>query len=358
MQFKNRIFVENFIDMKFHKLKIIDKKQETPQAVSIAFEIPSELKNDFQFQAGQYVNLKTVINGEEIRRSYSISSAPFESDFRVVIKAIEKGVFSNYAVNELKIGDEIEVSLPEGKFVLENKDAKIVAGIASGSGITPIISLAKDVLSCDDKKFILIYGNKTVKDTIYHTEIEVLKNKYPDRLFVYNTYSKEIVQEALNGRIGRSTINFVFLAKQNDKKVEDFFICGPEEMIFQVKDALIDNKINEENIHYELFYSAVANNAVDVSGTVKVTVMVDGVESTFEADRSTDILSAALKNGIDAPYSCQGGICSSCMCKTHKGEATMKVNHILSEEEIEEGLLLACQAYATSDEIYVDFDDV
>ncbi|WP_372473583.1 2Fe-2S iron-sulfur cluster-binding protein [Capnocytophaga sp. ARDL2] len=344
--------------MVFHKLKIIDKKQETPQAVSIAFDIPNELKNDFKFEAGQYVNLKTFINGEEIRRSYSISSAPHENDFRIVVKAIENGIFSNFAVNELKIGDEIEVSIPEGKFFLENKEAKIIAGIASGSGITPIISLAKDILQNENKKFILIYGNKTVVDTIYHNEIQELKAQYPNRLFVYQTYSKEIVQEALNGRIGRSTINFVFLAKQSDKKVDEFFICGPEEMIMHVKEALVENKVNEEQIHYELFYTAAAEDTIEAKGTVKVTVLVDGVESSFEMDRNTDILTAALKNGIDAPYSCQGGICSSCMCKSSKGSAMMKVNHILSEDEIEEGLLLACQSYVISDEIYVDFDDV
>lgn len=346
---------------KFNPLKVKEIRKETPLAVSIVFDVPEDLKADYVFKAGQYVNIKAVINCEEIRRSYSISSSPISNELRVVVKAVENGVFSNYVNNQLQIGDVLEVAYPEGKFVLEQPNAKIIAGIAAGSGITPIISIAKDVLeNATDTTFILVYGNKTVEDTIYYNEIEALKNHYLGRFFVHYTFTKEHPEGALFGRIERATINFVFKNKHNEKQVDEYFLCGPEDMIKKVTDVLTENGAGEDQIHYELFTTSSTNGEIPVSGEgmVKVTVLVDDVETTFNMPRTENILNAALKHGIDAPYSCQGGICSSCMCRTVKGSAEMKTNHILMDDEIEEGLLLACQAYVTSDEIYVDFDDV
>lgn len=346
---------------KFNPLKVKEIRKETPLAVSIVFDVPEDLKADYVFKAGQYVNIKAVINGEEIRRSYSISSSPTSKELRVVVKAVENGVFSNYVNNQLQIGDVLEVAYPEGKFVLEQHNAKIIAGIAAGSGITPIISIAKEVLeNAADSTFILIYGNKTVEDTIYYNEIEALKNHYLGRFFVHYTFTKEHPEGALFGRIERATINFVFKNKHNEKQVDEYFLCGPEDMIKKVTDVLTENGAGEDQIHYELFTTSSTNGEIPVSGEgmVKVTVLVDDVETTFNMPRTENILNAALKHGIDAPYSCQGGICSSCMCRTVKGSAEMKTNHILMDDEIEEGLLLACQAYVTSDQIYVDFDDV
>ncbi|SEH83228.1 ring-1,2-phenylacetyl-CoA epoxidase subunit PaaE [Paenimyroides aquimaris] len=346
---------------KFNPLKVKEIKRETPLAVSIVFDVPADLKADYQFEAGQYVNIKSIINGEELRRSYSISSSPKSDELRIVVKAVENGVFSNYATQQLQVGDILEVAVPEGKFVLENKDAKVIAGIAAGSGITPIISLAKDVLeNATDTIFVLIYGNKSVEDTIYYNEIEALKSHYLGRFFVHYTFTKEHPDDSLFGRIERSTINFVMKNKHNEKQFDEYFLCGPEDMIKKVTDVLKENGTAEEQIHYELFTTSSTNGEIPVSGEgmVKVTVLVDDVETTFNMPRTENILNAALKHGVDAPYSCQGGICSSCMCRTIKGSAEMKTNHILMDDEVEEGLLLACQAYVTSDEIYVDFDDV
>ncbi|RRA94730.1 2Fe-2S iron-sulfur cluster-binding protein [Paenimyroides viscosum] len=346
---------------KFNPLKVKEIRRETPLAVSIVFDVPADLKADYQFQAGQYINIKTTINGAEVRRSYSISSSPKSNELRVVVKAVESGLFSNYVTQHLQVGDVLEVAPPEGKFILENTNAKVIVGIAAGSGITPIISLAKDTLeSGTDSTFILIYGNKTAEDTIYFSEIEALKNKYLGRFFVHYTFTTAQVEGSLFGRIERSTINFVLKNKHNDKRVDEYFLCGPEDMIKKVTDVLKENGANEEQIHYELFTTSSTNGEIPVSGEgmVKVTVLVDDVETTFNMPRTENILNAALKHGIDAPYSCQGGICSSCMCRTVKGSAEMKTNHILMDDEIEEGLVLACQAYVTSDEIYVDFDDV
>lgn len=346
---------------KFNPLKVKEIRKETPMAVSIVFEVPEALKADYQFEAGQYVNIKAVINGEEIRRSYSISSSPKSNELRVVVKAVENGVFSNYATQQLMVGDTLEVALPEGKFVLENKNARVIAGIAAGSGITPIISLAKDTLERSaDTTFILVYGNKSLEDTIYHQDIETLKNTYLGRFFVHYTFTKEHPEGALFGRIERPTINFVFKNKHSEKRVDEYFLCGPEDMIHKVMDVLKENSVAEDQIHYELFTTSSTNGEIPVSGEgmVKVTVLVDDVETTFHMPRTENILSAALKHGVDAPYSCQGGICSSCMCRTVTGTAEMKTNHILMDDEVEDGLLLACQAYVTTDEIYVDFDDV
>ncbi len=346
---------------KFNPLKVKEIRRETPLAVSIVFDVPADLKADYQFQAGQYINIKTTINGAEVRRSYSISSSPKSNELRVVVKAVESGLFSNYVTQHLQVGDVLEVAPPEGKFILENTNAKVIVGIAAGSGITPIISLAKDTLeSGTDTTFILIYGNKTAEDTIYFNEIDALKNKYLGRFFVHYTFTTAQVEGSLFGRIERSTINFVLKNKHNDKRVDEYFLCGPEDMIKKVTDVLKENGANEEQIHYELFTTSSTNGEIPVSGEgmVKVTVLVDDVETTFNMPRTENILNAALKHGIDAPYSCQGGICSSCMCRTVKGTVEMKTNHILMDDEIEEGLVLACQAYVTSDEIYVDFDDV
>lgn len=346
---------------KFNPLQVKEIRRETPLAVSILFEIPAELQSDYQFEAGQYVNIKANINGEEVRRSYSISSSPKSGELRVVVKAIEKGVFSNYATNDLKVGEALEVATPEGKFIVEDKSAKIFAGIAAGSGITPIISIAKDALeSSNETTFVLVYGNKTPEDTIYYNEINELQSKYLGRFFVHYTFTKVHPEGSLFGRIERSTINFVFKNKHAEKIFDAYYLCGPEDMITKVTDVLKDNNVSDDRVFYELFTTSSTNGEIPIvgEGMVKVTVLVDDVETTFQMPRSEDILTAALKHGIDAPYSCKGGICSSCMCKTVSGKAEMKSNHILMDDEIEEGLLLACQAYVTSDEIYIDFDDV
>ena len=346
---------------RFNSLRVKDIRVETPSAVSIAFDVPSELLIDYQFLAGQYVNLRTVINGDEIRRSYSISSSPSSGELRVVVKAVESGVFSNYAKDVLKIGDFIDVGLPEGKFTVENPDAKIFAAFAAGSGITPIISIIKDVLEHKkEASFILIYGNKSVEDTIYYEEINAMQQNYLGRFFVHYTFTKEQPAGALFGRIERSTVNYILKNKHSEKRIDEYFLCGPEDMIKKVTDVLRENGALEEQIHYELFTTSSTNGELPVSGEgmVKVTILVDDVETTFHMPRTENILNAALKHGVDAPYSCQGGICSSCMCRAVSGAAEMKTNHILMDDEVEEGLLLACQSYVTTDEIYIDFDDV
>jgi ring-1,2-phenylacetyl-CoA epoxidase subunit PaaE len=348
----------------FYKLYIKDVKHETPNAISIAFTIPAELKSVYQFTAGQYVNLKLTLDGQEVRRAYSICSSPNNDELRIAIKSVKSGHFSKFANDNLKVGDILEVSHPEGRFTFEPSfsNLKNYAAFTAGSGITPVMSILKSVLEGEPKStFVLVYGNKTPEETIFHNELHDLQLKYVGRFFVHYVYSQAKVEHELFGRIDKSTVNFVLNNKHKEKEFDKFYLCGPEEMINLVSNVLIEHSIPEKNIKFELFStSAAPENPVAAShtGHTKITIMVDDEEITFEMSQKQNLLEAALKQGIDAPYSCQGGICSSCLARVTTGTAEMKKNSILTDGEIADGLILTCQAYPTSAEIYVDYDDV
>jgi ring-1,2-phenylacetyl-CoA epoxidase subunit PaaE len=348
----------------FYKLQIKDVTHETANAISVTFNIPAELKSAYQFTAGQYVNLKLTLDGEEIRRAYSICSAPNSSELRIAIKSVKDGHFSKFANDNLKVGDILEVGQPEGKFTFEpNMERhKNYAAFVAGSGITPVMSILKSVLESEPKStFVLVYGNKSPEETIFHNELHDLQLKYVGRFFVHYVYSQTKADDALFGRIEKSAVNFVLNNKHKEKEFDKFYLCGPEEMINLVSDVLKEHNIAEKNIKFELFSTSVALDnpeAASHTGHTKITVMVDDDETTFEMSQKQTLLEAALKQGIDAPYSCQGGICSSCLARITKGTAEMKKNSILTDGEIAEGLILTCQAHPTSEEIYVDYDDV
>ncbi|REE83696.1 ring-1,2-phenylacetyl-CoA epoxidase subunit PaaE [Lutibacter oceani] len=349
---------------KFHKLTIKEIKKETQNTVSILFDIPTELKHEFKFKAGHYLNIKKSIAGEELRRAYSICSAPNSGELRIAVKAVDNGTFSVFATTILKEGDILEVSKPEGKFVLETAatNAKNYIGIAAGSGITPIMAMVKATLTEEpNSTFTLIYGNKTVAETIFKNEIESLQNNYPNKLNIQYVYSREEQENALFGRIDSGNINFVIKNKFKNITFDNAFLCGPEAMIKTAKETLISYGLTEKNIHFELFSVPVTDETKTTEtfeGTCKITVIVDDEETTFEMDSKTTILTAALKEGLDAPYSCQGGICSSCLGKVIEGKAVMDKNAILSNEEVNEGLILTCQAHPTTEKITIDYDDV
>lgn len=347
---------------RFHLLAIKEVRRETPNSVSVLFDVPDSLKADYTFIAGQYLNIKYVFEGKEIRRAYSICSTPKSGELRVAIKKVDSGVFSTFANTELQVGNTLEVGTPEGRFILEpNPSAQNnYAAFVAGSGITPVMSIIQTVLEEEpNSSFVLIYGNKKVEETIFHDALHQLQQKYINRFFVHFVYSKEHEAESLFGRIEKSVVNFVINNKHKEKTFEKFFLCGPEEMIDTVSAVLKERNISEKKILFEIF---TPNNdgakPIDAEGTARVTVLVDDEETTFEISRKNILLDALLKEGIDAPYSCQGGICSSCMCRIQKGTAIMQKNSILTDSEIEEGLILSCQAIVTSDEIYIDFDDV
>jgi ring-1,2-phenylacetyl-CoA epoxidase subunit PaaE len=348
----------------FYKLQIKEVKRETPSAVSVVFNVPAELQSAYQFIAGQYINLKLTLDGQEIRRAYSICSSPESGELRIAIKAVQNGLFSKFANENLNVGDIIEVGQPEGKFTFEpqNDRQRNYAAFVAGSGITPVMSILKSVLKNEkDSSFILVYGNKKPEETIFIEELHELQQQYVGRFFVHFVYSQAKVENELFGRIDKSTVNFVLNIKHKEKEFSKFYLCGPEEMINLVSTVLKENNVAEKNIKFELFSTTTsAEKEIETSenGHTKITVLVDNEKTTFEMSQKQTLLEAALKQGIDAPYSCQGGICSSCLARISKGTAEMKKNSILTDNEVASGLILTCQAHPTSNEIFVDFDDV
>ncbi|TXE13016.1 ferredoxin--NADP reductase [Seonamhaeicola algicola] len=348
----------------FHSLSIKNIIKETANAISISFNVPENLKDTFAFKAGQYITLKTTINGNEVRRDYSLCVAPNSNELKVAVKEVKDGTFSTYANNQLHAGDTLEVAPPNGRFIFEpnNKTTKNIALFAAGSGITPILSIIKCALQEEvNSKIILVYGNKTTQDTMFLNELLELQHAYKNRFSIQFVFSQKDEENALFGRIEKSTVNYVMKNKHKDVDVDAFYLCGPEAMIHTVKDVLTENGIDNYKIHFELFKAAKpeAKNDTNVSnGHTKITVIVDDEETTFEMPQKQTILEAALDNDLDAPYSCQGGICSSCLARVKDGEATMRQNNILTENEVAEGLILTCQAHPTSTSIVVDYDDV
>lgn len=349
---------------KFYSLTIKELKKETADAVSILFDVPNDLKEAFKFVAGQYINIKKSLSGEELRRAYSICSAPNSGELRIIIKAVDNGTFSVFAATILKEGDVLEVSQPEGKFLLEtdSANAKNYLGIAAGSGITPIMSMVKAVLTEEpNSSFTLIYGNKTTADTIFKDEIILLQHAYPTQFKVQDVISREKNEAALFGRIDKGNLNFILKNKFKNTSFDAAFLCGPETMIIASKETLFENNLDENNIHFELFTPPVTSESeinITFEGTCEITIALDDEETTFEMDSKTTILTAALKEGLDAPYSCQGGICSSCLAKVTEGKALMEKNSILSDAEIKDGFILTCQAHPITQKITIDYDNV
>ena len=347
----------------FLKLIIKEVKRETKDAVSILFNVPEELKADYTFVAGQYINLKLTLDGTEIRRAYSICSSPESGELRIAVKAVKDGAFSQFANTKLNAGDAIEVGKPEGKFTFEPQAdrQKNYAAFAAGSGITPIMSILKSVLKNEPKSsFVLVYGNKTPEETIFHQELHDLQLQYVGRLFVHYVFSQAKVENALFGRIEKSSVNFVLNNKHKELAFDKYYLCGPEEMITIVSGVLKEHNVKETAIKFELFTTSCKENKIEQSleGHTTITIMVDDEETTFEMSQKQTVLDAALKKGIDAPYSCQGGICSSCLARVTSGTAEMTKNSILTDKEIASGLILTCQAHPTSERIYIDYDDV
>jgi ring-1,2-phenylacetyl-CoA epoxidase subunit PaaE len=347
----------------FLKLTIKEVKRETATAVSILFNVPQELESNYSFVAGQYVNIKLTLDGQEIRRAYSICSSPESSELRIAVKAVRNGAFSQFANTKLKAGDTLEVGTPEGKFTFEPQAdrQKNYAAFVSGSGITPVLSIIKSVLISEPKStFVLVYGNKSTQETIFHQDLHDLHLQFMGRLYIHYVYSQIKVDESLFGRIEKSTVNFVLNNKHKELSFDKFYLCGPEAMINTVSGVLKENNIKESAIKFELFTSSTEENVISESleGQSKITVMVDDEETSFDMSQKQTILDAALKQGIDAPYSCQGGICSSCIARVTEGTAEMTKNSILTDKEIASGLILTCQAHPTSASLKVDYDDV
>lgn len=344
----------------FHSLTVSDIKKETNNAVSISFTIPENLKKSFLFKAGQYLTIKHIIDGKELRRAYSICTSPDSGLLKVAVKKVEHGSFSIFANTQLKVGDTLDVMAPQGHFVLAETSEKNYVAFAAGSGITPVLSIVKTALETDNSsKFLLIYGNQSVSETMFYDELIELKKSYPERFLLEFIFSRRKEENSLFGRIEKSTVNFLLKNKYSDTTFDEFYLCGPEPMIDMVSSVLKENGTNEKQIHFELFTTAEEGLLVENhDGKTEITITVDDDTETFTMDQATSVLEAALDHGIDAPYSCQGGICSTCIAKIVEGKAEMRKNQILTDGEIAEGLILTCQAHPTTAKLVVDYDDV
>ena len=349
----------------FHTLNIKDITRQTDQCVSITFAVPDHLKEDYKFKAGQYITLKTDIEGKDVRRDYSLCTSPSSGNLTVAVKEVENGTFSKYANQVLKVGDTLDVAQPKGRFTFtpDTSKTRTIAAFAAGSGITPVLSIVKTVLEEEpNSKFVLVYGNKTLKDTIFLNDLLDIQNKYSDRLTIQFLYSQSQEKDALFGRIEKSTVNFIVKNKYKDVNIDAFYLCGPEGMINTVKDVLAENNIEDSKVFFELFTTTSSVSVEDLEevtdGTTSITVIVDDEEKTFTMSQQQSVLEAALEQDLDAPYSCQGGICSSCLARVKEGKATMRQNNILTDNEVAEGLILTCQAHPVSAKIIVDYDDI
>jgi len=352
----------------FHELKIKDIKKETAECVSISFDIPNELAGQFMFKEGQNITVRKNINGEEIRRSYSICSAPYEKELRVAVKKITGGAFSGFANNDLHPGDMLEVLPPTGKFnakLQSNKTGNYLA-IAAGSGITPIMSIIKHTLkSQPDSNFTLIYGNRDRNSIIFFDELEGLKNKFMNRFNFINILSREKTDaEIFYGRIDEYKLTALgkLLPYQSFNEI---YLCGPEALIFSASDYLEKQGVAKSNIHFELFTTPGQNQVTvktneqvaDAGPKSKVTIKLDDRSFDFDLGfNSSSILDAALKQGADLPFACKGGVCATCRAKLVEGEVDMDVNYALEQEEIEQGFILTCQSHPRSNKVVVDFD--
>ena len=346
----------------FNKLKVQEIKKETVDTVSIAFEIPSDLRPNFNYQSGQYITVKSIVNGEDVRRAYSLCSSPLENDFRIGVKKVKNGKMSTFLNENLKIGDELDVMQPAGNFVINDLSSNIVA-FAAGSGVTPVLSMVKSVLQ-NNGSFSLFYGNKTSNDVIFKDELDELKIKYSSNFKLHYIYSREDNgKNLMQGRITKDKCSSLLKDNLELLKADGFYMCGPEEMINGVSTSLKELGVNENKIHFELF-TAPKNNIdlsktsdSDFSGESKVTVIMDG--DVFEFNLKSDgdfILDAAMSKGADVPFSCKGAVCCTCKAQVVEGKAIMEMNYSLSDEEVAEGFILTCQAHPASEKLVVDYD--
>ncbi len=360
------------MDTNFYPLVISNIERQTKDSVSLTFNVPDDLKDTFKYIQGQHLTLKADIDGQDIRRSYSICRGVDSQTLQVGIKAIEDGVFSNYANTELKAGMTLEVMPPQGHFYseLDETSDKNYLLVAVGSGITPILSHVETILATEKNATItLMYGNQRTPMMMFRERLCFLKNQYLDRLQWINFFTKEENDaELLNGRISAQKIidlnnaGMISIASFND-----VFVCGPEQMTLDIAKAFESWDFDPENVHYELFFSGESEEQAAAKQAKRaekygekianVSVKVAGRKTLLELEMGGDnILDAAMENGADLPFSCKGGVCATCKAKVIKGKVEMDMNHSLTEQEVEEGMILTCQAHPVSEDVEIDFD--
>lgn len=356
---------------RFHSLQVADVKQETADAIMVSLRVPAELKSEFTFIHGQYLTLKLFVNNEELRRSYSICSSPLDTDeIRIAVKKVDGGRASTQLVDKLKPGMSLDVMTPMGNFhtTLDPENAKHYVAFAAGSGITPILSILKTVLRTEPKsRFTLFYGNSDTDRIIFRERLAELKTSYPDQLVVHHILTKGVDEDKLfNGRITTDKAKDLVGRFVTDALHKEFFICGPEQMMVNVSEALEKTGVPKKQIHIELFNTPVSTDAKketahatspSASGRSRVKVVLDGREHEIEMDPKGDaVLDAAINAGLDVPYACKGAVCCTCKARVLEGQVEMAMNYALTDEEVADGYVLTCQTHPRSPRVVVDYD--
>lgn len=354
---------------RFHRLAVDDLRREASDAVSITFTIPRELADDYAFTPGQYLTLRTMLDGEEVRRSYSICSGPDDGEIRIAVKKVDGGAFSSWAADELKRGDELDVMTPTGRFgvVPPGEAGRIHVGFAAGSGITPILSIFRGVLAREPgSRFFLFYGNRATDSIMFLEAIEELKDRFIDRLSIFHVISGEEQDiPILHGRLDGDKVRVLLRSLVPATSVDHVFICGPSGMSEEIEATCRDLGIAHDRIHVERFVSEFGGKprpkkavAADAPPKAIASLIIDGKRRDVPVAEDEAILDAALRAGIDLPFACKGGMCSTCRAKLVEGEAPMDLNYSLEPWELKAGFVLTCQAKPSSERIVVDYDHV
>jgi ring-1,2-phenylacetyl-CoA epoxidase subunit PaaE len=354
---------------RFHRLAVSELRRETPDAVSLTFSIPKELEQDYRFSPGQYLTLRTTMDGEEVRRSYSICSGPDDGELRIAVKKVDGGAFSNWAADELSCGDVLDVMTPTGRFGVASAptEARIHVGFAAGSGITPILSIVKGVLALEpNSRFFLFYGNRSTGGMLFRETLEELKDRFIERLSVFHVISGEEQDiPILHGRLDGEKVRVLLRSLVGTESIDHVFICGPSGMSEEIEATCRDIGIPAGRIHVERFVSEFGGKprpkmVVPAGAPPKAmaALIIDGKRREVPVAEGEAILDAALRAGVDLPFACKGGMCSTCRARLVEGEAQMEVNYSLEPWELEKGFVLTCQARPTSDRVVVDYDHV
>lgn len=337
----------------FHSLRVSELIKETKDAISILFDIPSELKEAFHYKPGQYLTIKKEINGEEVRRSYSLSSIPEEGKLKITSKKVENGRMSTFLYDKLSVGDALEVMPPDGNFVLKNPEKALIL-FAAGSGITPVISILKQYLKEGSSRVYLFYGNRSEEEIIFKNELEELRAANTGRMMVQHYLSsngERLDKERAMSLVGNASAG-----------IADYYVCGPEGMIKAVKSGLEAAGLPKEEIHIEYFStpeSAEKPATIVTSGSAReIVVKLDDAEHQIELKDGESILEGAERIGIDPPFSCHSGVCTTCKAKLVSGEVEMENNFGLGDDEIADGYVLTCIGHPKTAGVKIDWDDV
>jgi len=354
---------------RFHRLAVRDLRREAADAVSLTFAIPRELAQDYAFEPGQYLTLRAMMDGEEVRRSYSICSGPDDGELRIAVKKVDGGAFSTWAAEDLKAGDALDVMTPTGRFGVAHApdDARIHVGFAAGSGITPILSIIRGVLAREPgSRFFLFYGNRSTDHILFREILEELKDHYMERLSVFHVISQEDQDiPILHGRLDADKVRVLLRSLVPAASIDHVFICGPTGMSDAIEATCRDIGIAAERIHVERFVSEFGGKPrpkqIVIEGAPPkaiASLIVDGKRRDVPVAEGEAILDAALRAGMDLPFACKGGMCSTCRARLVEGEAAMEFNYSLEKWELDAGYILTCQAHPKSERVVVDYDQV